>query len=492
MVNLIIDCYTDEPAGLGVPPYLGVYPRYLAGQLNNYYYLTIDDLRLFKHFNSQIPITKESQKTNIKIHNLTNNYEKVKKLLEQASNIYIVVGVHTPGKYLSALPGTLPEVTSIIKNYPANKILCGPASTIFGTKNHGGKIVDKNQQQLINNNFNQKLDLDNIPYPELKKYATQGAKIVKQIPWIIIAEIETGRGCSYGKCSFCTDALKHKLEFREQEDIHQEINKLRELGVEHFRLGKQTCFYSYKNNDPEEIEKLLKPLQGLKTLHIDNVNPLNVISKNGEEITGLIVKYCTSGNIAAFGVESFDPIISKENNLNCNPEIVYQAVKIINKYGKEIGNNGMPKFLPGINIIFGLKGETKDTNKENIKWLKRFLDEDLLLRRINIRQVIPYPGTNFFKEVKNKVIKKNKKYYWKWRNEIRQEIDYPMLKKLLPEGTILKNALAELYDGKTTFCRQLGSYPIIIGVKKRLELNKFYDIKITKHMLRSVTGEIVS
>ncbi len=27
----ILDCYTDEPAGLGVPPYLGTYPRYLAG-----------------------------------------------------------------------------------------------------------------------------------------------------------------------------------------------------------------------------------------------------------------------------------------------------------------------------------------------------------------------------------------------------------------------------------------------------------------------------
>ena len=32
---LIVDCYTDEPAGLGVPPYLGVYPRYLYGYLKN-------------------------------------------------------------------------------------------------------------------------------------------------------------------------------------------------------------------------------------------------------------------------------------------------------------------------------------------------------------------------------------------------------------------------------------------------------------------------
>ena len=49
MAYTIIDCYTDEPAGLGVPPYLGTYPRYIAGYLNEEAnYLTIDDLRLWK------------------------------------------------------------------------------------------------------------------------------------------------------------------------------------------------------------------------------------------------------------------------------------------------------------------------------------------------------------------------------------------------------------------------------------------------------------
>ena len=47
--DVIIDCYTDEPSGLGVPPYLGVHSRYIAGALKNknvnYYYLNIDDLR---------------------------------------------------------------------------------------------------------------------------------------------------------------------------------------------------------------------------------------------------------------------------------------------------------------------------------------------------------------------------------------------------------------------------------------------------------------
>jgi len=49
MKFLILDGYTDEPAGLGVPPYIGMYPRYAAGVLYKFKhdvdYITIDKLR---------------------------------------------------------------------------------------------------------------------------------------------------------------------------------------------------------------------------------------------------------------------------------------------------------------------------------------------------------------------------------------------------------------------------------------------------------------
>jgi radical SAM superfamily enzyme with C-terminal helix-hairpin-helix motif len=226
-------------------------------------------------------------------------------------------------------------------------------------------------------------------------------------------------------------------------------------------------------------------------LHIDNVNPVSVVSKKGEEITKAIVKYCTEGNVAAFGVESFDEEVIKQNNLNSNPEITLNAVRILNKYGSEKGPNGMPKFLPGINLLFGLIGESKNTNEENMRYLKQILDEGLLLRRINIRQVSIFEGTDIYKKAGNKFIKKNKKYYWKWRNQVRQEIDLPMLKKLVPEGTILRDVRTEIYDGNTTFARQLGTYPLIIGIKRRIELNKFVNIKVKSHMLRSIVGGVV-
>jgi len=112
------------------------------------------------------------------------------------------------------------------------------------------------------------------------------------------------------------------------------------------------------------------------------------------------------------------------------------------------------------------------------------------LRRINIRQVTPLPGTAMW-DVGTKFLKKNKKYYWKWRNKIRKEVDFEMLKNLVPSGTILKNVKMEVHDGNHTFGRQMGSYPLIVGVKDRIEIGKLYDLEIVDHMLRSVVGKVV-
>ena len=489
----IIDCYTDEPSGLGVPPYLGTFPRYIYGALKSKgieaIYLTIDDIRLWKRYGSIAPDKSKEIKTNIKIYNLTKNYKDVQKILDKTTHLIVISGINVPGKYLTAVPGTLSEITTYIKDLKCKKILTGTAASV-GSRLEGGKMPEK-----YDNSIYDIIDSDYLNINEYNKiHAKEGAELVKQIPWEVIAEIETGKGCDIGKCSFCTEPLKSRVQFRKEKDIIDEMKTLSGFGAKHFRFGKQTCFYSYEYGDIEKIEKILKSAFELKpkTLHIDNVNPNKVVGKNGRKITELIVKYCTSGNVAAFGVESFDKEVVKKNWLNTLPIIAHKAVKIINEIGSERGGNGMPKFLPGINILFGLMGENKKTYEENMRSLKQFLDEGVLLRRINIRQVVPFEGTKLFEEAGNKFVRKNKRYYWKWRNEIRQKIDFPILKKLVPSGTILKGVHSEIYDGNTTFCRQFGTYPLVIGVKERLPLNKYYTIKVVDHMLRSIVGEVVS
>lgn len=460
----ILDCYTDEPSGLGVPPYLGVYPRYIAGHLDKLpTYITIDDLRLFQKYQSKIP--KEKYKTNIRIYNLTKNYPNIERILRKTTSLIIILGSHTPGKYLSAVPGTLKEILPTLKKLKCEKIITGPAS-------YDLKPFD----DLQINHFN-------FSYKEIKNYAVKGALITKQIPDTRIIEIETSKGCPRtSHCLFCKEGLK-QLETRELKDILKEVKEFYSLGCRHFRIGKQSCFYSYPH-----ASELLKELSKLKleTLHIDNANPEKIITPEGIELTKDIVEYCTEGNIAALGVESFDEKVIKDNCLNSSPETTLKAIEIINKYGSERGLNGMPKFLPGINIILGLKSETKETLDINYEFLKKILDKKLLIRRINIRQLVKYPNTEILKEK----LPRNKKHYYKFREKIRTEIDYEMLKLVTPKGLILKDVRTEIHDGNTTFARQLGTYPLIVGIKEKLPLKKFYDVKITNHMLRSITGEV--
>ena len=477
--DTILDCYTDEPAGLGVPPYLGVHPRYLAGYLKGKVnYITIDDVR--NYFEPK----KEGQKTNIKTYNLTRT--SIKEVLEKTKTLYCVVGIQTPGKYLSALPGTIRELRNFLDKINAQKILYGPVVST-GTQLQGGRIAERIPGDLFDGRMGEVFG----DYSELAPLAVEGASIAKQIPWPKMIEIETGRGCIMGKCSFCTEPLKSRVEWREQKDIHEEIKTLYDMGERNFRLGKQACFFSYKGINTKEIEKLLKPIGResklkLNCLHIDNIIPSLV----DEDRTKLLVKHCTEGNVAAFGVESFDMEVVKQNTLNTAPEVAMKAIRIINKFGAKRGPNGMQYLLPGLNLVLGLKGESKKTGEINYEYLKKILDERLLLRRINIRQVTPMPGTAM-EEVGTKFIKKNKSKYWKWRNKIRKEIDYEMLQRLVPTGTVLKNVWMEVHDGNHTFGRQMGSYPLIVGVKDRIDIKKSYDLEVVGHMLRSVVGRVI-
>ena len=139
------------------------------------------------------------------------------------------------------------------------------------------------------------------------------------------------------------------------------------------------------------------------------------------------------------------------------------------------------------NFVFGLKGETKHTYDLDYEFLKNIIDEDLLLRRINLRQIIPIPGTKMF-DLGNKIISKNKGYFQQFKRKVRENIEQPMLKKVLPAGTFLRDVYTEKYEGKLTFSRQIGSYPLLIGIPGVHPLKEFVDVKIVDYGYRSITG----
>jgi radical SAM superfamily enzyme with C-terminal helix-hairpin-helix motif len=245
--------------------------------------------------------------------------------------------------------------------------------------------------------------------------------------------------------------------------------------------------------NPSALKKLFSGIRtecpSIETLHIDNANP-GVIARypqECEEIAKTIMQYHTPGDVAAFGVESVDPTVIKMNNLKAQPDQVLQAIELINRVGAKRGSNGLPELLPGINFLYGLAGETRETYEMNLNFMKDVLNRGLLVRRINIRQVIPFSDTRMGR-IGNKVIRKNKEVFRIYKERLRNEVDLPMLKRLVPIGTVLKRVRTEMHEGKSTLARQIGTYPLLVDVPDTIPLNAWFDFTIVSHGFRSVTG----
>jgi radical SAM superfamily enzyme with C-terminal helix-hairpin-helix motif len=336
---------------------------------------------------------------------------------------------------------------------------------------------------------------------EWQDWSVQGANITTyhpDFPQPLMAEIETYRGCCRfftGGCSFCIEPSFGVPAVRPIQDIICEVKALYGWGVRNFRLGGQSCFFSYgaqgigmreiPRPDPSKIHRLLSEIRrvapNLQVLHIDNVNPAVVAKYPAEarDIAAVIVKYCTAGNTAALGLESADEQVRKENNLNATPDQARSAIALINEVGKKRGLNGMPCFLPGINLLAGLPGERKRTYAANLQFLQSIKNEGLLLRRVNIRQVLPLrlPQTAI-----------HKGQFQRFKRAVNEIINKPMLQQMVPTTTILKNVLLEIHRGNRTFGRQVGSYPLLICLPYVKNTGGWTDVKILDHGYRSVTG----
>ncbi len=468
----VIDGYIDDPAALGVPPYISPMIRAVAGAAvdagGEVEYISIDMLR--------------------------NGRE-----LPDADVTALLSGNTVPGKYLRSMPMSLKEIREYAPEMKGWKLIGGssayaPEGNLFDFRIHKdlaaslydgmtGKEVGERQRTL----------------EEWNRWMLLGADIVtkhQDFPHPLMVEIESYRGChryASGGCSFCIEPTKGKPLMRSPADILAEAGKLRELGVRNIRVGGQTCIVSYGSEDfesgvprpvPSKVRELFEGLRdlGFEHISVDNANPAVIATypEESREIISILADCCSSGNVLALGLESADPAVGKANNLNSTAEQVLEAIRIINSVGAERGSTGLPKILPGINIICGLEGETFETYGINMDFLEKVRDEGLLVRRINIRQVI---GSR-----KEFHVKMNEKRFKKFKERVREDVDHEMLERMVPVGTVLKDVYMEIHDGSVTFGRQPGSYPLLVGVPYQVELDRSYDVMVTDWGFRSITG----
>jgi radical SAM superfamily enzyme with C-terminal helix-hairpin-helix motif len=485
----VLDGYVDEPSCLGVPPYISPYIRTVAGVLVEHKYavryLTIDQLRT--------------------------GPEQI-NALNAAGLVVMIAGATVPGKYLGGTPATLTEIQQVgLALSRAKKLIGGPIR--FGYAPEGGQKAIRQaiggfdamlpgepaialDEYLRGVRVEGKLD-----YAQTDPWSVSGSAVIRLHPDypFVMCELETARGCSHGAaggCSFCTEPFYGSPVYRSIGGITAEVAALYREGARHFRVGRQPDILAYGAGEgeypaprPELVEELFSSIRSaapdLRTLHIDNTNPATIARHEdaAREALRSIVRYHTAGDVAAFGMETADPAVVAANNLKAMPDEVFRAIGIVNEVGG-LRRDGIPELLPGLNFVCGLEGETLRTYDLNEQFLSRVLGSGLAVRRVNIRQVMPFPGTPAYDK---NTLGQHDRRFRAFKEFVREKIDHPMLQRLFPQGTVLRDVRIET-SGELSFGRQMGSYPLLVGIPVPLAVKTMLDVAVVDWGMRSVTA----
>ena len=504
----IVDGYVDEPAHFGVPPYISTYPRFTAGAL----------------VDAGVPRDAITYHTIDALRDERSRWRSV----ETADLVVYVGGMTVPGKYVGGTPAEPDEVREIAWTANGTTLLGGPVRFGVGQENAGGIETERDD---LDYDFVAKGDVEAAAYDlvhggmegfgdrmrdndELARWARLGAFVIEQHPnhpAYLICEMETSRGCPY-RCSFCTEPLYGAdPSFRAPSAVVGEVRALADHGARHFRLGRQADILAYGGDGEAPNPDALRALYGgiheavpdLGTLHLDNMNPITIVEypEAAREGIRIIAEHNTPGDTAAFGLESADPVVQSENNLNVSADECFRAVEIVNEVAGwrpgedradaptfgDAAEPRLPKLLPGINLVHGLKGERAETFEHNRQFLQRVYDAGLLLRRINIRQVMAFAGTDMA-ETGADIANDHKQRFKQYKREIRETIDNPMLQRVAPPGTVLEDVHLEYHQDGKTFGRQLGTYPLLVAIPGERDLGRTLDVAVTDHGYRSVSG----
>ncbi|MDD1770054.1 MAG: radical SAM protein, partial [Methanomassiliicoccales archaeon] len=360
MKALLLDGYTDEPACLGVPPFISPYARLAYGSLlaagAEASYATIDQYR--------------SGSLNLSRFDL----------------VAVVRNVAVPGKYLRGMPASDKELLAIrrlVSGKAITSLGADPGRTPAQLMDAFDHVASKDLDATLFDLITKKELVDRRrTYAEWQDWLRRGAEACRSHPdfgGALIAEVQMYRGCVRyitGGCKFCIEPLFGDVQFRQPEDILSEVVELSGKGVRNFRLGAQSCVYCYMSKETGRSETPKPNVEAVSTVlkaireavmpvvfHLDNANPAVIAShpQESREITKAIAENCTSGNVLAFGLESADPKVAKMNNLNSTSEQTLEAIRIVNEIGSRRGATGLPLVLPGINFVCGLDGESKET-----------------------------------------------------------------------------------------------------------------------------------
>jgi radical SAM superfamily enzyme YgiQ (UPF0313 family) len=238
-------------------------------------------------------------------------------------------------------------------------------------RNDGNIIINERRKPIR--------DLDSIPFPEwslfpMEKYTTC-LNLYRMTSGDRVFGILSSRGC-INRCNFCY-RMEKGIRFRSVENVIDEMKILKErYGVNYFLLYDEMFIFSkkrlYEFRDALEEHDLKIKISCGARVDIFDRELAKCLKECGCQFIG-------------FGMESTDQKVLELMNKNATVEQNIRAAEISREM--EIGI--------ALNFLWGNKGDSEESLKNNVKFIKRYNTYDQLR---TIRPVTPYPGSDLYYE----------------------------------------------------------------------------------------------
>ncbi len=396
------------------------------------------------------------------------NALKISKICRESSNAKIIFG---------GIPASFLTEEIFKKSNSIDIIVRGEGEITFQEILDGKEISlikgisYKKNKEIINNPSREHiLDLDSLglplrdPFP-LKKYRSASEKFSG------VATVETSRGCPYG-CNFCTQKSKEGLRLR-QRSLDLIMKDF--FDISRFEFIKRIMFVD--NDFLTDIERAKKIL---KLIIENNLNKrfsfmiatriLNLL-RGGNEIFELLKE--ANFKIVFVGIESVsEKYIDKIGKIK-NMETCISIIKKLENYN----------IRPLPSYIIGFPEETESDMNQTINFAKKL---NTIMFSFNI--CTPYPGTDFYEELKEKEILKSYNYNMlnNANNLIKGNIDVEKIFKrahkeyLFRFNYVFGNSLKDFLSFNNFFYRPVwfAYYLFRFGIKPFIRNQKRFLMKI--------------
>ncbi len=268
---------------------------------------------------------------------------------------------------------TMGEAEGTIVELLKSKLEKGNLSQIKGIAYREGNEI------VINERRKPVMNLDSLPFPEwslfpMEKYTTC-LRLFGMDKKDKALGILTSRGC-VNRCNFCY-RMEQGIRFRSLENVVEEMKILKEnYGVTYFHIQDELFIFS-KKRIFDFYETIKKNNLKIKFYCQARVNLFD------EEIAKALKE--AGCQFVNFGMESSDQNVLNLMRKNTTVEQNIKAAEISRKIGIGLG----------LNFIWGNKGDTEESLRNNVNFIKKYNTYDQIR---TIRPITPYPGCELYYE----------------------------------------------------------------------------------------------